>query len=71
MSYNLSLPEGNPRSANHSSNTWTSSSENPDQPSKEERTDDRQQFVKDYNQLAQQVISLQSLDMPYKTTADP
>ncbi|KAI1197215.1 hypothetical protein F5X97DRAFT_334192 [Nemania serpens] len=38
---------------NQSSNTWTSSSENPDLPPGEDGEDDRAQFVLEYNQLAQ------------------
>lgn len=39
--------------SNHSSNTWTSSSENPDLPLGEDAKDDRAQFVLEYNRLAQ------------------
>ncbi|KAI1130925.1 hypothetical protein F5Y10DRAFT_288352 [Nemania abortiva] len=47
------LVEGNPRNEKHSSNTWTSSSENPDLPSEEDGNDDREHFVLEYNRLAQ------------------
>ncbi|KAI1168950.1 hypothetical protein F5B18DRAFT_593427 [Nemania serpens] len=39
--------------SNRSSNTWTSSSENPDLPSEEDGKDDRAQFILEYNRLAQ------------------
>lgn len=47
--------------SNHSSNTWTSSSENPDLPLGEDAKDDRAQFVLEYNRLAQRVIISVSL----------
>ncbi|KAI8623808.1 hypothetical protein F5Y19DRAFT_468255 [Xylariaceae sp. FL1651] len=49
----LPLPEGDPRNEDHSSNTWTSSSGNPDRPSEEDEADDRERFVQEYNRLAQ------------------
>ncbi|KAI1347943.1 hypothetical protein F5Y01DRAFT_329006 [Xylaria sp. FL0043] len=52
-SNNPSLVENNPRSEKCSSNTWTSSSDNPDLPSDEEGKDDRERFVLEYNRLAQ------------------
>ncbi|KAI1424424.1 hypothetical protein F5Y12DRAFT_797202, partial [Xylaria sp. FL1777] len=45
--------EGNPRREKHSSNTWTSSSENLDLPSDDEGKNDRDQFIVEYNRLAQ------------------
>ncbi|KAI0814391.1 hypothetical protein GGR55DRAFT_700682 [Xylaria sp. FL0064] len=48
-----SQTSNNPRSEKHSSNTWTSSSDNPDFPLDEEGKDDREQFVLEYNRLAQ------------------
>ncbi|KAI1150922.1 hypothetical protein F4825DRAFT_463008 [Nemania diffusa] len=52
-SNNPALAEVNLRNENHSSNTWTSSSENPDLASEEDRKDDREQFILEYNRLAQ------------------
>ncbi|KAI8947942.1 hypothetical protein F4801DRAFT_604981, partial [Xylaria longipes] len=46
---NIPLAEGNHHDGNHSSNTWTSSSENPDLPSE----DGREHFILEYNRLAQ------------------
>ncbi|KAI0865740.1 hypothetical protein F4860DRAFT_500363 [Xylaria cubensis] len=48
-SNNTPLVEGSHHDGNHSSNTWTSSSENPDLPSE----DDRENFILEYNRLAQ------------------
>lgn len=56
-SNNPALAEVNLRNENHSSNTWTSSSENPDLASEEDRKDDREQFILEYNRLAQRVIT--------------
>ncbi|KAI1283439.1 hypothetical protein F5Y07DRAFT_408768 [Xylaria sp. FL0933] len=52
-SNNPSLVGNDPRSEKHSSNTWTSSSDNPDLPSDEEGKDDREWFILEYNRLAQ------------------
>ncbi|KAI0434621.1 hypothetical protein F5Y09DRAFT_337572 [Xylaria sp. FL1042] len=52
-SNNPSFVENKPRSEKHSSNTWTSSSDNPDLLSDEEAKDDRERFVVEYNRLAQ------------------
>ncbi|KAI1308891.1 hypothetical protein F5Y03DRAFT_84939 [Xylaria venustula] len=52
-SANPLIPEGNNLREKYSSNTWTSSSDNPDLPSGEEEKDDREQFVLQYNRLAQ------------------
>ncbi|KAI0903070.1 hypothetical protein F4823DRAFT_629708 [Ustulina deusta] len=51
-SNNPPLVEGNPCSEKHSSNTWTSSSENPDLPSDEGAKDDREHSILEYNRLA-------------------
>ncbi|KAI0540068.1 hypothetical protein GGR58DRAFT_511920 [Xylaria digitata] len=45
----------NPRNEKHSSNTWPSSSENPDAPSDGEGKDNRERFFLEYNRLAQGV----------------
>ncbi|KAI1753352.1 hypothetical protein F4782DRAFT_539708 [Xylaria castorea] len=52
ISNNTPLAEGSHRDGNHSSNTWTSSSENPDLPS-EDGKDGREHFILEYNRLAQ------------------
>ncbi|KAI0108666.1 hypothetical protein GGR51DRAFT_122480 [Nemania sp. FL0031] len=46
------LAGGDPRDENHRSNTWTSSSENPDLPS-EDGKDGREHFILEYNRLAE------------------
>ncbi|KAI0457052.1 hypothetical protein F5B21DRAFT_521725 [Xylaria acuta] len=51
-SNNIPLAEGSHHGGNHSSNTWTSSSENPDLPS-EDGNDGREHFILEYNRLAQ------------------
>ncbi|KAI1746238.1 hypothetical protein F4680DRAFT_442509 [Xylaria scruposa] len=51
-SNNTPLAEGSHHDGNHSSNTWTSSSENPNLPS-EDGKDDREHFILEYNRLAQ------------------
>ncbi|KAI0552644.1 hypothetical protein F4679DRAFT_571660 [Xylaria curta] len=51
----LAEAEGRHRDGNHSSNTWTSSSENPNLPS-EDGKDSREHFILEYNRLAQRVI---------------
>ncbi|RWA04202.1 hypothetical protein EKO27_g10910 [Xylaria grammica] len=53
-SSNPPLIEGNLRSEKHSSNTWTSSSENPELGSDGNGKDNREKFVSEYNRLAQQ-----------------
>ncbi|KAI2633891.1 hypothetical protein GGS21DRAFT_117834 [Xylaria nigripes] len=49
----LPLAEANTRVDNHSCNTWTSSSENPDLSPDEDGKDDRERFTIAYNRLAQ------------------
>ncbi|KAI0967440.1 hypothetical protein F4678DRAFT_445462 [Xylaria arbuscula] len=52
-SINPLITEGNHLREKYSSNTWTSSSDNPDLPSDEEGKDDRERFILQYNRLAQ------------------
>ncbi|KAI0491118.1 hypothetical protein F4859DRAFT_501158 [Xylaria cf. heliscus] len=51
-SNNILLASGSNQTGNHSSKTWTSSSENPDLPS-EDGKDGREYFISEYNRLAQ------------------
>ncbi|GAW17287.1 hypothetical protein ANO14919_067420 [Xylariales sp. No.14919] len=53
-SSNPPLIEGNLHSEKHSSNTWTSSSENPELGSDGNGKDNQEKFVLEYNRLAQQ-----------------
>ncbi|KAI1173701.1 hypothetical protein F4777DRAFT_580701 [Nemania sp. FL0916] len=52
QSNNPILAKDGPRN-DHSSNTWTSSSDNPEIPLEEDGNDDREQFISEYNRLAQ------------------
>ncbi|KAI0401291.1 hypothetical protein F4802DRAFT_609466 [Xylaria palmicola] len=65
-STDATVPEVNFHDWNHSSKTWTSSSENPDPPW-EGRRDDREQFVREYNRLAERhgIRLLVPGDFPY------
>ncbi|KAJ2979016.1 hypothetical protein NUW58_g7312 [Xylaria curta] len=67
-SNNTLLAEGKHLTGNDSSNTWTSSSENPDLPS-EDGKEDRESFILEYNRLAQRhgIRSLVPEDFPTMT----